>query len=436
MKKIALAAVALALSAPAAAEARAGRVDRHFAKRGTQTLNVRGGDAVGGAILTLSNGRLLAGGAAAGKLVIVRLHSTSGKLDNDFGSHGQVVPALPGTTLDGVQALAVFRDGRIVAAGTLEGAGGSHMVAVKLLPNGDVDPSFGGGLGYVLAGPAGAQLGGMAMDRNGDIVLAGSRPGEVPLVIRLLPDGTPDATFGAGATVDGAALGLTGRATAVLARPDGSVVFTVGATPGHAGSSAFTTVRLLANGAPDPAFNGTGISTVALGTPAAGDGLGAGALAIGPGGRFIVGGTILSPHGSQQALVTRLKANGTLDTRFGTRGFARVARAGRNLRVTGLARDAVGRIVIAGTARAPRSMVARLHNNGKRDTHFGTHGVTFPALGRPGRATPVYTELRAVDTVGTHAVLAGLAAAPGPLVRTLSGTAYTGRFALTISRLR
>lgn len=436
MEKIALAAVALALVTPGVAQARAGQADTHFAKRGTQTLNVRGGDAVGGAILTLSDGRLLAGGAAAGKLVVVRLHSTSGKLDSDFGSHGQVVLALPGTTLDGVQALAVFRDGRIVAAGTLAAADGSHMVAVKLLPDGEVDPSFGGGLGYVLAGPAGAQLGGMAMDRNGNIVLAGSRTGEVPLVIRLLPDGTPDATFGSGASVDGAALGLAGRATAVLARPDGSVVFTVGATPGHTGSSAFTTVRLLANGAPDPGFSGTGISTVALGTPVAGDGLGAGALQVGPSGTFVVGGTILSPHGSQQALVTRLKANGTLDKRFGTHGFARIARAGRNLRVTGLARDAVGRIVIAGTARAPGSLVARLHAGGRRDTHFGTRGVTFPALGRPGRAAPVYTELRAVDTVGTHAVLAGLAAAPGALIRSTSGTAYAGRFALTISRLR
>ncbi|HET7094375.1 MAG TPA: hypothetical protein VFI22_12875, partial [Thermomicrobiales bacterium] len=74
MKQIALVAVVLGLAAPAVAQARAGRVDRDFAKRGTQTLNVRGGDAVGGAILTLSDGRLLAGGAAAGKLVVVRLH--------------------------------------------------------------------------------------------------------------------------------------------------------------------------------------------------------------------------------------------------------------------------------------------------------------------------------------------------------------------------
>jgi uncharacterized delta-60 repeat protein len=270
-------------------------------------------------------------------------------------------------------------------------------------------------------------------------VLAGSRGGgggEIPLVMRLAPDGTPDGTFGAGGTVDGAPLGLAGRATAVLARPDGTVVFTVGNTPGHSGSSAFTVVRLLTSGAPDPGFNASGISTVVFGTPRIGDGLGAAALHIGPSGTLLVGGAVLSAGGSQQALVERLRSNGRLDTRFGTRGFARVARAGRNLRVTSLARDAVGRILIAGTARAPGSLVARLHPSGRRDTHFGTRGVTFPALGRPGRSTPVYTELRAVDAVGTHAVLAGLAAAPGPLIRSATGTTYAGRFSLTVSRLR
>ena len=87
---------------------------------------------------------------------MVRLRPT-GTLDRTFGTGGQVVPALPGTTLDGVRAIAVFRDGRIVAAGTLRAADGStRFVAFRLLPTGEIDPSFGAGLGYVLAGPPGS----------------------------------------------------------------------------------------------------------------------------------------------------------------------------------------------------------------------------------------------------------------------------------------
>jgi hypothetical protein len=89
-------------------------------------------------------------------------------------------------------------------------------------------------------------------------------------------------------------------------------------------------------------------------------------------------------------------------------------------------------VLVAGTGRAPYSFVARLRASGRRDTHFGSRGVRFLAL---GKTTPVYTEFTAVDAVDTHAVLVGTAAGPGKLVRTGSGTTYTGRFALTVSRL-
>src|SRR3954471_1986394 len=439
MTRTLLAVLAALLPAPASAQARAGQADTHFATRGTQTLNARGADAVGGAVMVLPRGRMLAGGAAAGKLLVLRLHSTSGKLDNDFGDRGQFVPELPGTTLDGVRALARFRDGRIVAAGTLNVNGGaSRMAGARLLPNREVDPSFGAGRGYVLAGPAGSVLGAMSMDSSGNIVLAGARTNgdgsETPLIARLLPDGTPDTAFATGGVLDGATLGLTNRATAVLARPDGTIVLAIGAAPGHTGPATFQVVRLLVTGAPDPGFGAGGIVNVVLGA-GRGDGVGADALNIGPSGTLLVGGTGLSDRGSQQANVIRLRPGGALDKRFPTRGDARVARARRNLRVNSIARDAVGRILIAGTARAPGSLVARLRPGGRRDTRFGTHGVTFPALGLPGGGTPVYSTIAAVDSVGTHAVLAGTAAGPGELIRTGSGTTYHGHFVLTVARL-
>ena len=121
------------------------------------TLKATAADAVGGAVKVISGNRVLAGGAAAGQFVVVRLRKT-GTLDSKFGTGGQVVPALPGTTLDGVRALAIFRDGRIVAAGTLRLADGTtRLVAFRLLPTGEIDPSFGAGFGYVLAGPPGSR---------------------------------------------------------------------------------------------------------------------------------------------------------------------------------------------------------------------------------------------------------------------------------------
>ena len=51
MSRALLAVVAL-LAAPAVAHARAGDIQRSFGTRGTQTLNVRKADAVGGAIVS------------------------------------------------------------------------------------------------------------------------------------------------------------------------------------------------------------------------------------------------------------------------------------------------------------------------------------------------------------------------------------------------
>ncbi len=435
-----LAAVVLAmLLVPAAAHARGDEPDRAFGQRGTVTLKTTDADAVGGAVKVIAGHKVLAGGVAAGKLVVLRLRK-SGALDSGFGTRGQVAVDLPGTSLDGVRSLATFRDGRILAAATLRPAGGGTQIAlVRFLPSGEIDPSFGNGNGYAITGAAGATLGSMVQDRTGNILVAGGRPsgaGEIPFVMRLAPDGSPDATFGAGGTVDGAALGLAGRATGVLARTDGTTVFCVGAGPDAMGASTFGVVRLLANGAPDPAFAGTGVASFALAPYV---GLGAGAVAVrqGPANTVLVAGTDVTAKGSLRAAVLRVRPDGTLDPRFAADGIARVARSGRNLRVTAFTRDDHGRIVLAGAGAPPDSLLTRLTAGGRHDKSFGTGGITYPKLGRPPGGDPVYTTLESVDTDGQKVVVAGTAAGPGVLTRSLGGaTTFAGRFALTVSRLR
>src|SRR3954454_12190291 len=188
-------AVLFVLALPASAEAAAGDPDRGFGRQGTVTLKATNADAVGFAVKVVSGNRVLAGGAAAGQLVVLKLRA-SGTLDTSFGTRGQVVPALPGTSLDGVKAIQTFRDGRIIAAGTLRLADGtSRFVALRLLPTGEIDPSFGAGLGYVLAGPADADLQTMVMDRNGNVILGGQSGGAPPLGV-LVPGRAQEPNIG------------------------------------------------------------------------------------------------------------------------------------------------------------------------------------------------------------------------------------------------
>ncbi len=436
MKRFIAAALVCMLLPAAAAQARAGDPDTSFGRRGTVTLKATGADAVAGAVKVISGNRVLAGGSAAGQFVVVRLRKT-GTLDSKFGTGGQVVPALPGTSLDGVRALAVFRDGRIVAAGTLQSPDGStHFVVVRLLPTGEIDPSFGAGFGYTLAGPAGAKLGAMTMDRSGNVILGGVRPGEIPIVVRLLADGSVDPTFGAGGTLDGTALGITGRVTGLLVRAEGTLTFTVGGGDGGLYPATFTTIRVGPTGALDPTFGGTGIVSAVLGV-GQGAGIGAAAVRQGPSGTTLVAGTELTSSGTPRGAVMRLKADGGLDKRFGSNGVSRFSRAGREIRIKAMARDNTGRILLAGAGRPPEALVMRLRANGRRDATFGNGGVTYPLLGRPPGGDPIYTSFDAIDTAGSRPVIGGSAAGPGQLIRGgAAGTVYTGRFALTVSRLK
>ncbi len=440
MIRILAAAVAALALVPAAAQARDGDPDSSFGRRGAVTLKATAADAVGGAVKVISGNRVLAGGSAAGQFVVVRLRKT-GSLDSAFGTSGQVVPALPGTSAEGVRALATFRDGRIVAAGTLKLADGTtRMVALRLLPTGEIDPSFGAGLGYVLIGPANAELGAMVMDRAGNVILGGVRPGagggEIPIVIRLLPDGSADPGFATGGTLDGGVAGLTGRATGLLVRPDGSVTLHR-SEPARAarGRRRSPSSACCPPARADPSFGGTGIVDDHAG----------------PGRRRRHRRAGRPEHDEQHDPRRGLRPDRRRHAarrghpapgrrlarpRFGAHGVARIARAGREIRITSMVRDNSGRILLAGSGRPPNAVVVRLRPSGARDASFGNGGLTYPLLGRPPGGAPIYTTIDAIDVAGSRPVFAGSAAGPGTLVRGASGTLYTGRFAFTVSKLR
>lgn len=137
--------------------------------------------------------------------------TASGATDIRFGNgRGSicVAPLRPGQP-DRTMAYdgAVLADGRIVLAGAAERAGGSglDMSVIRLLPDGRLDPSFGPGHdGWAYVGfDQGADMNdtafAMTVDAMGRIVLAGvvRRPTNWEIgVARLLPSGDPDPAFG------------------------------------------------------------------------------------------------------------------------------------------------------------------------------------------------------------------------------------------------
>jgi uncharacterized delta-60 repeat protein len=235
---------------------------------------------------------------------------------------------------------------------------------------GDLDTTFGNG------GRKTVNFGGTDVPRaivvqpNGRIVVAGGGgPTSSFCVVRLrAANGTLDPTFGSGGkrTIDFGSDDESAYGAAL--QPDGKIVL--------AGDTRLTpaVVRLKVNGSLDTTFATGGKKTFSWGAIGR-----ITATLIAPNGKILLGGFSGPEGGNVQ--VARLNANGKLDTTFGTGGIAGIDFGGDDFGQA-LARQADGRIVIAGRSTAAGAVVARLRATGVLDPDFGSGGrVTLPGGG-------------------------------------------------------
>jgi uncharacterized delta-60 repeat protein len=352
----------------------------------------------------------MTGPDAAGRLLVEQLRR-DGRRDRRFSGNGVAAVPLQGSVPEGGAGVAVFRDNRVFVVGTLQPrAPGSptRIIAARFLADGSVDPGFGRD-GVAVAGPAGARADTLQLTHQGLLVIGGAvtgPAGETPLVLRLLPDGTPDATFGARGEV---ALPGAGRVRDVSVQRDLRVAAAIGIDPLAPGPDAMRVVRLTAAGAPDPAFAGTGIVDLP-GSGAVGRGLGTAGVLLRTDGAVVVAGNSITPARAVVPVLARLRLDGTLDTAFGAGGYARLTTPG-GFRMAALAADGRGRVLVAGRSRAPRAALVRLSARGRRDRGFGRLGLVRRTMGKiPGGGRRSRSEIEAVTARGARVVLAGVVA--------------------------
>jgi uncharacterized delta-60 repeat protein len=265
---------------------------------------------------------------------------------------------------------------------------------------GALDPGF-GQAGKVLVAPptgAGEWPGGQAVQPDGKIVVAGTaapaRNGYAILLLRFLPDGTLDPSFGTGgrvwsdlvtldtplkgAVVGDVALGSS-SATAVALQPDGKIV--VGGSTQSGASTAFAVLRYLPDGRPDEAFGSGGLVITDF-DPGTNDGVAA--LSLLPDGRILAAGA-----GGNAAGLARYRPDGELDPTFGPNKDGTLTTKGRGvLNALSLGVEPGGKLLLAGQAGAvggPYDFgVARFSGDGVLDDSFGDRGVVSTDLGSTG----------------------------------------------------
>jgi uncharacterized delta-60 repeat protein len=245
---------------------------------------------------------------------------SAGALDLSFNGTGKRVDDFDGL-LDIARAVAVQKDGKIVVVGTAtSNVGGKDLAVIRYLPNGQPDPTF-GALGKVTIDVYNQaeddEAFAVALQDDGKVLVAGYAvtPGTNQkdfVVARLLDNGFLDPGFGNPQGFDGKSiinLADNDIAYALAVQTDGKIV--VAGRAGMGGFSDFGMARLLPNGKPDLSFGGgnTGEMTVA---PNGVTGVNeARAIAFSPDGKIVLAGfSDAQGNGNPKVAVGRFYGSG------------------------------------------------------------------------------------------------------------------------------
>jgi uncharacterized delta-60 repeat protein len=274
-------------------------------------------------------------------------HVEAGHLDDTFGNHGIVTTDLGGASDQALDA-AVLGDNGIVAVGRTDvrGVQKTDFGVVRYLPDGGLNPNFGsGGIVTTPFAGKGAQAEAVAVQPDGKIVVGGSAIAANGVdsdfaVARYNADGSLDDNFGAHgiATID---LGTENDVAKGLAiESDGKIVL------GGNAADDVGLVRLLPNGTLDPTFGNLGKSVTRIGLGADVNGV----ALTSDGGIRIAGSTVGALSQNHDFLLAGFRADGTLNMGFGHFGFVTTDFGEGDDFAENLLVDQDGEIVLVGRA--------------------------------------------------------------------------------------
>jgi uncharacterized delta-60 repeat protein len=372
---------------PIVARAADADLDRTFGSHGWTPLDPSTHRDGGEKVALQSDGKIVLAGwsnASGGGNWLVARFTSSGALDPSFGTGGVISPV---TSNGYAGAAAVQPDGKILVCGGQYGTGSPTSAVARYESDGTLDASFGiGGIATIDVAPGATvyeQPTALVVQPDGGVVVVGyyydNALGTLDFSIelfRLLPDGSPDPSFGTGG-VASLPFAEPVWSNAVALQPDGKIV--VGGFIEDP-DKKFLVMRLDADGAFDPTF-GTG--GIVVDSP---DGPIGSQLVLGvdvlPDGKILAGG-----YGNGAAIVMRYLPDGSADGAFGMAGVAKAAFPGEYITVNHMARRGDGSIVLVGSVTRSLDLtmedmaVVRFDADGVPDTSFAPNGVARIVIG-------------------------------------------------------
>jgi uncharacterized delta-60 repeat protein len=373
------------------AQAAAGDLDSAFGQGGVVRTEFGGTDEYGFALKIQSDGKIIVAGQSGVYPVFhaaLARYNTNGRLDRSFGLGGKATAALDAGG-DGVQAIALQSDGKIVTAGSVIHDNFTLAFSVgRFNADGTLDSTFGnnGSVQTTFGDPA-AEGNDVVIQSDSKIVVVGtSGAGSYSalndfVLARYNSDGSLDQTFGTNGTVTTHFPGMfnTGStAFAAALQRDGKLVV-AGTYVNESTPNAFALARYNNDGSLDNSFGNAGLVTTRIG--------GGNALAFGVvvqrDGRIVLAG--YSDGEDHDFALACYNTNGTLDSTFGNAGITTTNFSTNSDDIAyALAVGRDGTLLVGGRVGQYPVFdlgVARYTSNGQLDQSFGVGGKVMTDLG-------------------------------------------------------
>ena len=365
------------------------------------------------AALLQSNGKIVLGGygseGSQTGFFLKRL-TEKGLTDSSFGNYGTKVIDI--AFFDEVTSLALQADGKIVAVGSsylffvrdedFKVFYNMNFSITRILPNGDIDSSFGDN-GIVQTDFGGVEEAySVAIQKDGKILVGGSTGALPPsqnvpkfLLVRYLPDGKIDSTFG----VKGKVSTIFNSSTddiikKVLCLTDGSILVcgTINGARGINDSGDFALAKYLSNGDLDESFGTGGKVTTSMNRTGS---LLMDAILLKEGKILTSGVTNYGNDSKIRPVLVQYNTDGSIDSEFGVQGIQEIIFSDGKSEGRSIASQHNGKIIMTsaiGFTNSSAVVVIRLLSNGSIDSSFGVNGRIIQEIGLFDNPTDVLVQ--------------------------------------------